>query len=224
MATGRKSGSVIAADFNASGDEATGVVSPRDQASGQASGRIDQYPKASGAITEQTSGQGNGIVSPRDPASGQASGREASSGMATGRRQHEPPIVVEANARSSAHATESLAATDRTGMSGAQSNPMYKESVNAGEMPANRSKVFATDPAGNTGSDASANPMYHDSGNAGTNPLYQSKGKVAAKPATNAPAVQPYKDGEDMTTHYRPGNNKTSKTENKSQSSGTQAH
>ncbi len=46
----------------------------------------------------------------------------------------------------------------------------------------------------------------------GVNPPSEAKGSVAApKPGAKAPSVE-YKDPEDMTTRYRPGNNKTSKT------------
>lgn len=96
-------------------DEKDGVKSPRDAASGQASGKRQ-----------------HGVVSPRDPQTGQPTGqratnpvyessgqsganplyeqkaaREAGNGMATGKRQHKPA------------------------MSGAQSNPLYEEQSEA---------------------------------------------------------------------------------------------
>ncbi len=132
-------------------------------------------------------------VSEREAQSGQASGRksgsvivvdrEASSGMATGRRQHEPVLATADKSLESAHATESVTA------------PAPAADANGGKM-----------------GSASSNPLYKDSGTAGTNPLYESKDKQAAasKPATSHETVE-YKDGEDMTTRYRPGNNKTSK-------------
>ena len=64
------------------------LKSPRDAATGQASGLA--APSA-------------GIVSPRDPASGQASGkrtaevvspRDAASGLPTGKRQHKPMVIT----------------------------------------------------------------------------------------------------------------------------------
>ena len=52
-------------------------------------------------------------------------------------------------------------------------------------------------------------PLHESHGNSGQNPLYEPKDKAAAQPGTGAAEVQPYKDPEDMTTRYRPGNNKT---------------
>lgn len=58
----------------------------------------------------------------------------------------------------------------------------------------------------------------------GENPLFESKDKAAPKQNTGASNVQPYKDPEDMTTRYRPGNNTTtSKTPVSSSSGGTDA-
>lgn len=57
----------------------------------------------------------------------------------------------------------------------------------------------------------STNPMYKGDKSTGSNPLYESKEKQAApNPGTSHDVVE-YKDGEDMTTRYRPGNNKTSR-------------
>ena len=72
------------------------------------------------------------------------------------------------------------------------------------------------------------NPLYQDKGTAGTNPLNQrnavstpreaSSGMASglavngASATTTSHEVVEYKDGEDMTTRYRPGNNKTTKT------------
>jgi hypothetical protein len=68
----------------------------------------------------------------------------------------------------------------------------------------------ATAPQGDAKSAAQSNPMYKDSGNAGSNPLYQGKNKTAAKSGSGHETVE-YKDPEDMTTRYRPGNNKTTR-------------
>jgi hypothetical protein len=57
----------------------------------------------------------------------------------------------------------------------------------------------------------SSNPLYKGNESAGANPLYQSKEKQAAPGSAGSTHVVEYKDGEDMTTRYRPGNNKTSK-------------
>jgi hypothetical protein len=139
-ATGRKSGSVIAADRDASSGMSTGR---REANTGQASGRQDQFPKASGAITEQ------------------------------------PGAGAQSNARNSAHAVESLSASQPAGSS---------------------DKKLAN---------AQSNPLYQPKGTAGENPLFEPKSKTAAKPGSAAPAPVEYKDGEDQTTRYRPGNNKT---------------
>jgi hypothetical protein len=128
----------------------------------------------------------------REAQSGQASGRksgsviavdrEASSGMASGRRQHEPVLAATDKSLGSAHAIES---------------------VTTPEPP--------TDAKSDQTQKASSNPLYKDKGVAGTNPLYEAKDKQAApKPSTSHETVE-YKDPEDMTTRYRPGNNKTSK-------------
>ena len=52
-----------------------------------------------------------------------------------------------------------------------------------------------------------------DTGKSGDNPLYEGKGKANLKPGAGSSAV-PYKDPEDMTTRYRPGNNKTTRNAN----------
>jgi hypothetical protein len=52
----------------------------------------------------------------------------------------------------------------------------------------------------------------------GENPLFETKDKTAAKPSKGTSTVE-YKDPEDMTTRYRPGNNKTTRIESKSPSS-----
>ncbi len=53
--------------------------------------------------------------------------------------------------------------------------------------------------------------MYKDNKSTGSNPLYESKEKQAAPNPGASHEIVEYKDGEDMTTRYRPGNNKTSK-------------
>lgn len=106
--------------------------------------------------------------------------REASSGMATGRRQHEPILTTADKSLGSAHATESVNATEPAAKSGKMQN-------------------------------ASSNPLYKDNASAGNNPLYESNDKQSApRPSAGHDTVE-HKDGEDMNTRYRPGNNKTSK-------------
>ena len=55
---------------------------------------------------------------------------------------------------------------------------------------------------------SSVNPLAEQHGNSGVNPLYESKGKANLKSNAGTSNVE-YKDPEDMTTRYRPGNNKT---------------
>jgi hypothetical protein len=58
---------------------------------------------------------------------------------------------------------------------------------------------------------AGGNSQTAQKGNSGVNPVYESKDKANLKPnAETAPAQ--YKDPEDMTTRYRPGNNKTTRS------------
>ena len=125
---------------------------------------------------------GSVIVLDRDAASGKASGREVSSGMATGRRQHEPMVLATDKSLGSAHATESLAA------------PAQADTAKGSQL-----------------QNASTNPMYKDNTSAGNNPLYESKDKQAAPNPGSSHETVEYKDPEDMTTRYRPGNNKTSR-------------
>ncbi len=55
---------------------------------------------------------------------------------------------------------------------------------------------------------SSSNPQAAQNNNSGENPLYESKDKANLKPKAGGSDVVEYKDGEDMTTRYRPGNNK----------------
>lgn len=123
----------------------------------------------------QTSAQNknNKNAQPRDAQSGTASGRlqSAPSGQATA------PSQPAGKSLQSAHAVES---------------------------------VDGTQTAGDKKSAVNSNPMYKDSGNAGANPLYEGKDKTAAKSGSGHETVE-YKDPEDMTTRYRPGNNKTTR-------------
>jgi hypothetical protein len=120
--------------------------------------------------------------------------REASSGHASG-RQDQFPKASGAKSLGSAHATESL---DSAAASGT----------------AKRGQMGSAQP----------NPMYKSSGQSGENPLHESKDKTLAPPNTGAPRAVQYKDPEDMTTRYRPGNNKAAPKLSRTQSSGTPAH
>lgn len=183
----------------ASSGQATGIVSPRDPASGQASGRKSGAVVAADfKVTDDASAERRQhqpvIVTSADAQITTA--REASSGMATGRRQHEPVTATNGKSLGSAHATESLDATPANSGSGTEK--------------------------------AASNPLYKDNANQGANPLYQGKDKNAAAPAPSkgvdglehSHETVEYKDPEDMTTRYRPGNNKTTKL-NKPASSAT---
>ncbi|HUX43979.1 MAG TPA: hypothetical protein VMV57_04435 [Terracidiphilus sp.] len=64
-------------------------------------------------------------------------------------------------------------------------------------------KAIAVDHAGGNG------VRSMDRGHSGDNSLQKSNGKAASKSARGASATPQYKDPEDMTTRYRPGNNKT---------------
>ncbi|MEO6805734.1 MAG: hypothetical protein ABI286_07300 [Edaphobacter sp.] len=79
----------------------------------------------------------------------------------------------------------------------------------------NASKDIAVDHAGGNGVQGSTGTH-----NTGENPLFESKGKTDLKQNAGASNVQPYKDPEDMTTRYRPGNNKTASQTPSSSSSG----
>jgi hypothetical protein len=102
-----------------------------------------------------------------------------------------------ANPPASPAATDSAAnqkkAKSTGGMQGAQSNPMYKDNKNEGTNPLYGRTVDDSDPS-----------RHHPSEN---------KTTIVQPPANNVShETAEYKDPEDMTTRYRPGNNKTTKT------------
>ena len=220
-------------------DAASGQASGRDVQTGISTGRRQYQPistrEASAAPTnpeattsvqtarEASSGMATGR---REAASGQASGREAQSGMATGRRQYQPlPIRDASAAPTSPEATNSVQtareassgmATGRKSGSVIAADFDYKNAKNSGH--ATEKLDVAPEGTGNAKpSPVSSNPMYKDGGNVGENPLYQGKDKTAAapKPTATGHDVVEYKDGEDGTMRYRPGNNKTAKTTGK---------
>ncbi|HMG85572.1 MAG TPA: hypothetical protein VK574_07505 [Terracidiphilus sp.] len=110
-----------------------------------------------------------------------ANGREVSKGMAKGRHLRQPMVIAADKSLGSAHATESLVANTQA------------DKARGGQMQS-----------------ASANLIYKDSKIASSNPLYESKERQAASSSGASHEVVEYKDPEDMTTHDRPGNNKTS--------------
>jgi hypothetical protein len=158
--SGRKSGSVIIVDREASSGTATqassvttareassGMATGRREAStGQASGRQDQFPKASGAIADEN---GNMQAAP--------------------------------NAKNSAHATESLATQSgsdqkhKAGMSGAQSNPLYQSSGTSGTNPLYEPKDRSTVKTGGSGTPA---PVQYKDGEDGTTRTRPGSNKV----------------------------------------------
>jgi hypothetical protein len=161
-------------------------VSEREAQSGHASGKRQYSPVSTSADRESSAPSVSEVTMKDAQASDRKSGsvivldRESSSGMMTGRRQHEPVLKSADKSLGSAHATES---------------------VNA--------PAPAADAKGGNMQNASSNPMYKENTQSGTNPLYESKDKqAAAKPGTGHETVE-YKDPEDVTTRYRPGNNKT---------------
>jgi len=67
-----------------------------------------------------------------------------------------------------------------------------------------------------------AAPYFKDNENSGSMPQSEAKNKAAGPKKPGVSATTQYKDPEDMTTRYRPGNNKTAKVGNsKPESSAT---
>ncbi len=198
-----------------------GAQTAREASSGMATGRRQYGPRPS---SETASGHATG----REASSGQASGREAQSGMSTGRRQYEPSLTrEETSAAPTSPEAASGVQTAREASSG-MATGRKSGSIQAGDFnrgPNAKSSAHATETLdaapGGSGVPAQtskgSNPLYKESGSAGVNPLYESKDKTAAAPEPNATghAVVEYKDGEDGTMRYRPGNNKTAKTADK---------
>jgi hypothetical protein len=119
----------------------------------------------------------------RQTSSGHAMGREASSGMATGRRQYQ----------------------------GGQATERKSGSVVAADFDS-KSRVTTSQPGSQPAAKSLGSAHATESlGASGENPLYEGKDKTAAAPAAHSHEVVEYKDGEDMTTRYRPGNNKTTR-------------
>jgi hypothetical protein len=152
--------------------------------------------------------------------------RETSTGMASGRRQHQPAIITAREASSgmaTGRKSGSVIMQDRESVTPARETGSALPSGKAvsGDPHVNenaRNSAHATESLDAGSKDAAklsqvqSNPMYKDSGLQGTNPLYQGKDKTAAPPSGNGskPVVE-YKDGEDGTTHTRPGNHKPGK-------------
>lgn len=151
--------------------------------------------------------------------------REAATGMASGRRQHQP-VTVTAREASSGMATDrksgSVIVLDNDSVTNAREagSAMAAGKIVSGDPHENlnsRNSAHASEAldagAKDAGkmSESQSNPLYKDGGAKGSNPLYEGEDRTAA-PTTGA-GTKPaeYKDGEDGTTHTRPGNHKPTK-------------
>jgi hypothetical protein len=172
-------------------------------------------PSQTGASQDRQSSTPS--VSEREMSSGLASGRrqhqpatdtarEASSGMATGRKSGSV-IVQDSESVTPARDSGSALPTCRQ----ASGDPHVDENARTSAHATESLDAASKDPA--KLSQAQSNPMYKDGGSEGTNPLYQGKDRTAA-PSSGGNGSRPvleYKDGEDGTTHTRPGNHKPAK-------------
>jgi hypothetical protein len=115
--------------------QASGVTSPRDQATGQASGKRMHKPLT--VLADDSAQVGAQDVT---------TAREASSGMATGKVAAQSPTgthhdtAVQASGKAAVGGAKPMASDDwnaqqKNSMSGAQSNPMYKDNTNSGSNP-----------------------------------------------------------------------------------------
>jgi hypothetical protein len=179
------------AQTSASQDRQSSIpsVSEREVGTGMASGRRQHQP---GIIRAHEASQ------PSASESEVLTAREASSGMATGRKSGS--VILQDRDSDSALQTGKTVSGDPHVAENARNSAHATESLDAASKDA--AKL----------SQAQSNPMYKDNNNQGSNPLYQEKGRTAAPPSGNGskPVVE-YKDGEDGTTHTRPGNHKPSK-------------
>lgn len=67
---------------------------------------------------------------------------------------------------------------------------------------------------------AQTKPSHEEGSSISHNPLFEGKSKASAPTSGKSHEVVEYKDPEDMTTRYRPGNNKTTRTADKSETNG----
>lgn len=146
---------------------------------------------------------GSLAVAQTPTAAQRSTGRDASSGHATGRVDQFPK------------------ASGATALpSGGHSTPSSAKSMGSAHATESLSASTPSSSAEDAKGSKQSNPMYKENGNSGENPLFEQKDSVAPKPKSGAsPSVQ-YKDPEDMTTRYRPGNDKTSKIVVKTDGSG----
>jgi hypothetical protein len=159
------------------------------------------------------------IVQPREASSGQAAGMAVDHAGGNGVRRMAGDNTGATNAQGATagpsapdaaqRKSGSIIVLDREGAAQRKNG-----SIIHADFPrsADRSSAHATEslsPSNKAGT--SENPLYKDGGKSGNNPLYEGKDAANSKPGTGASNAQPYKDSEDMTTRYRPENNKTTK-------------
>ena len=128
----------------------------------------------------------------------------AQSSQTTAARKSGSIIVLDKNASSATREAGSGQATGRRQHDPAIQTTNSRNSAHATES------MDAHSSTGNA--QVHTNPLYEDSGKSGSNPMYESGKQAIAKPNSSASGVVEYKDGEDMTTRYRPGNNKTTRS------------
>jgi hypothetical protein len=186
-------------------DRESGAVIAADfKAAGQSSTpRGRDIPSVSEVtVSAKTSGQGS---SDRE-----GGGPIISEVTATDKTNEPAPSFPSFKSMGSAHATEAVAPLPHQDKN--ELDQLYDKNPN---------------PSSTSQDKAGVNPFYEDNSHQGTNPLFEGRDKDAAaaapKPSNQAHSHETveYKDPEDMTTRYRPGNNKTTKDSNPPQKSGT---
>ena len=148
--------------------------------------------------------------------------RETSSGMATGKRQHQP-VITTAREASSGMATgrkagsvvaadfDSVTSARETGSGMASGKRVSGDPHEYLEPHTSAHEAVSLDGGSKDAgkmSEAQSNPLYKDGGAKGSNPLYEGKDRTIAPPSGTGSNPADYKDGEDGTTHTRPANHK----------------
>lgn len=177
---------MAAAQSNARQDssaQVTGVASPRDVATGQASGKRMHKPMTVNESTEGLPKQNivHRDLAAREAATGMATGRasvqtarETGSGMATGKTM----AADDWNAQQ----TTAPAASDDTG---SQPAAKLRESPSKASLGKTSVAADTNTKHKNSMTGANSNPMYQESGNSGTNPLYEGSSRKATKTRSN---------------------------------------
>ena len=177
-------------------------VSERETGSGMATGKRQHQPVViSHEMAVDSTSTGHGPAQTATYESGVTTARETGSGMATGRRSGSV-IIMNDDSDIAARDAASGMATGKRVSGDPHENLNSRNSAHATESLDVDSKH-----KGNM-SNVQSNPMYKDRGMQGTNPLYEGKDRTAAPPSSNGSQPAQYKDGEDGTTHTRPGNHK----------------